>query len=128
MRGKMFGPLHKVGLASHIRNGNWVCAILDEGRWWNHLRGITRRETSVTMCKPADHRGRSKTGEDVVARNWRGNPSLFSFIENGTDPGNFGEVWTYDLGSGVLGEELWMWKRNRGMFVHGVSTPSSYGG
>jgi hypothetical protein len=34
---------------------------------------------------------------------------------------------TYDLGYGVLGEELLMWKRNRSMFVHGVSTPSSYG-
>jgi hypothetical protein len=35
---------------------------------------------------------------------------------------------TYDLGLGVLGDELWTWKGNRSMFVHGVSTPSSYGG
>ena len=35
---------------------------------------------------------------------------------------------TDDRGEGVLGAELWMWKRNRGMFVHGVSTPASYGG
>jgi hypothetical protein len=46
----------------------WVFAILDERGLWHHLRGITRRETSVTMGKPADHRGRKKTGEDVVAR------------------------------------------------------------
>ena len=26
----------------------WVCAILDEGRLWYHLRGISRRESSVT--------------------------------------------------------------------------------
>jgi hypothetical protein len=26
-----------------------VCAILDDGGLWHHLRGITRRETSVTM-------------------------------------------------------------------------------
>ena len=25
-----------------------VCAILDEGRLWYHLRGISRRESSVT--------------------------------------------------------------------------------
>jgi hypothetical protein len=30
MRGKVFTPLDKVGFASHIRNGNWVCAILGE--------------------------------------------------------------------------------------------------
>ena len=35
---------------------------------------------------------------------------------------------TDDLGAGGLGEALWMWQRNRGMFVHGVSTPSAYGG
>jgi hypothetical protein len=27
----------------------WVCAILDEGGLWNHPRGMTRREASVTM-------------------------------------------------------------------------------
>ena len=32
------------------------------------------------------------------------------------------------IGEGVLGEELLMWKRNRSMFVYGVSTPASYGG
>ena len=35
---------------------------------------------------------------------------------------------TDDLGAGVLGEALWMWQRNRGMFVQGVSSPSAYGG
>jgi hypothetical protein len=30
--------------------------------------------------------------------------------------------------SGVLGEALWMWQRNCGMFVHDVSTPASSGG
>ena len=28
----------------------------------------------------------------------------------------------------VLGEELLLWRRNRSMFVYGVSTPASYGG
>jgi hypothetical protein len=35
---------------------------------------------------------------------------------------------TYDLGEGVLGAELLMWKRNRSMFVYDVSTPAAYGG
>jgi hypothetical protein len=28
---------------------SWVCAILDDGGLWHHLRGITRRETSGTL-------------------------------------------------------------------------------
>jgi hypothetical protein len=63
-----------------------VCAILDEGELWIYLRGITRRKTSVTMGTPADHRGRNKTGENVVARGFGGGPSSVSFTENGTDP------------------------------------------
>lgn len=49
------------------------------------------------------------------------------FCLNGLGQEPLGSL-TYDLGEGVLGEELWRWKRNRGMFVHGVSTPASYGG
>jgi hypothetical protein len=30
MHGKGFAPLDKVGLASHIRNGNWVIVIFGE--------------------------------------------------------------------------------------------------
>jgi hypothetical protein len=47
VRGKMFGPLHKVGLASHIRNGNWVCAILGEAKG----NGFTANPHS-TMSSP----------------------------------------------------------------------------
>jgi hypothetical protein len=38
-----------VGFMPHGCKGGWVCAILDDGGLWHHLRGITRRETSVTM-------------------------------------------------------------------------------
>jgi hypothetical protein len=55
-------------LTSPLANMSRVCAMLDKSGLWNHLRGITRREASVTMEKPMDHRGRSKTGEDVLAR------------------------------------------------------------
>jgi hypothetical protein len=41
--------LGKVGFIAHQRKGSWVCVILDEGGLWNHPRGITRRETLVTM-------------------------------------------------------------------------------
>jgi hypothetical protein len=67
---------------------SWVCAILGERGLWNHLRGITRRETSVTM-------GSQQTieeGKRQVSTLWRGDlrgsPSPFPFIENGTDPQN----------------------------------------
>jgi hypothetical protein len=30
-------------------DSRWVCAILGEGGLWNHLCGITRRKTSVTL-------------------------------------------------------------------------------
>jgi hypothetical protein len=35
-------------LAKLVR-ASWVCAILDNCGLWNHLRGITGRETSVTL-------------------------------------------------------------------------------
>jgi hypothetical protein len=50
---------------------------------WN---GITSKETSVTMGTPADHQGRNKTGEDVVAQGLARKPITFSFTENGTNP------------------------------------------
>jgi hypothetical protein len=40
---------HKVGLTSHIRNGNWVCAMLGERAWSMPPRGITRMKALVTM-------------------------------------------------------------------------------
>jgi hypothetical protein len=56
------------------------------------LCGITSRETSMTRYKPAAYRGKKKTREDVVARRLARKPITFSFTENGTDPGNRGEV------------------------------------
>ena len=38
------------------------------------------------MRTSADHRGRQKTGEDLVARGTMGKPVTGFFIENGTDP------------------------------------------
>jgi hypothetical protein len=32
-----------------VVKGHGVCAMLDERGLWDHLRGIIRRETSVTM-------------------------------------------------------------------------------
>jgi len=52
----------------------WVCAILDDDGLWNHRRGITGRETSVTVRRPADHRGRKRTGEGMVARGFAVQP------------------------------------------------------
>jgi hypothetical protein len=50
MRGAAQGSrVEKAGLTSHICHENWVCAILDDGGLWHHLRGITRRETSGTL-------------------------------------------------------------------------------
>jgi hypothetical protein len=47
---------------------SWVCAILDERGLWNHLRGITGRETLVTVWKLAAHRGAQRTGQGIVKR------------------------------------------------------------
>ena len=38
------------------------------------------------MRTSADHRGRQKTGEGLVARGTMGKPVTFFFTENGTDP------------------------------------------
>ena len=79
---------------------------------------LTAEELSDEQRRLAEKLAASRGGRLV-------GPGAFSVhlhIENA--PGAL----TDDLGSGVLGEELWMWNRNRGMFVHGVSTPSAYGG
>jgi hypothetical protein len=38
VRGNMFEPPHKVGLASHIRHGKWVIVVFGECGWvrWGH--------------------------------------------------------------------------------------------
>jgi len=48
--------LHPVATAgeqhTNLAKFSGVCSILDEHELWNNLRGITRGEISVTMCKP----------------------------------------------------------------------------
>jgi len=48
--------LHPVATAgeqhTNLAKFSGVCSILDEHELWNYLSGITRGETSVTMCKP----------------------------------------------------------------------------
>jgi transcriptional regulator with XRE-family HTH domain len=43
-------------LRANMATTPWVCAILDDGGLWHHLRGITRRETSgdhVNTSRPS---------------------------------------------------------------------------
>jgi Transposase DDE domain len=83
-RGSPFPALRKVA-ASRDRSDEFatsikisgVCAILDERGWWPHRLGISSRDTLLTTCKPADHRGSNKTSEDVVARGLAGKPITF---------------------------------------------------
>jgi hypothetical protein len=65
---------------------------------------------------PAAHRGKNRTGEDIVPQGCAGKPLTFSFTENGADPGGRGTVCTgtRELALSVRSCKR-QWRRRRGL-------------